>query len=190
MVGLPLYGFLGARTAGVAPPNLVPDDEPLITLAIATGFRKSVGSHGSPSQIHAAGLRTLIGRRQSSILRCIPTFRVPTCIRCLCRRCPIRGKEGTCLRNSSFRTQAMSRMKLRWLGFCSFRRLRCKRISTFRTLAAYSPHALMLSGGTRSVLRTHVARLSVPRHPACCIGAFAHFRRARTVPCDYSSLRS
>ena len=37
-------------------------------------------------------------------------------------------------------------------------------------------------GGMRSVLRTHVARLSVPRHPACCIGAFAHFPACENRP--------
>src|SRR5690349_23994237 len=37
----------------------------------------------------------------------------------------------------------------------------------------------MLSGGMRSVLRTHVARL---RHPACCIGAFAHFPACENRP--------
>ena len=39
------------------------------------------------------------------------------------------------------------------LDFRSFRRLRWKRISNFRTLAAQSTRALMLSGGMRSVLR-------------------------------------
>ena len=67
-------------------------------------------------------------------------------------------------------------------GFRSFRRPRWKRISTFRTLAAQLPRALMLSGGMRSVLRTHVAGLSVPRHPACCIGAFAHFPACENRP--------
>ena len=49
-------------------------------------------------------------------------------------------------------------------------------------MAAQSPHALMLSGGMRSVLRTHAARLSVLRHPACCIGAFAHFPACENRP--------
>jgi hypothetical protein len=44
-------------------------------------------------------------------------------------------------------------------GFRSFRRIRLKRISTFRTLAARSPHALMLSGGMKFVCRTHLASL-------------------------------
>ena len=44
-------------------------------------------------------------------------------------------------------------------GFRSFRRIRLKRISTFRTLAARSPHALMLLGGMKSVCRTHMPSL-------------------------------
>ena len=63
-------------------------------------------------------------------------------------------------------------------GFLSFRRIRSKRISTFRTLAARSPRALMLLGGMKFCLPyASGQRFQFPATPACCIGAFAHFRR-------------
>jgi hypothetical protein len=61
--------------------------------------------------------------------------------------------------SSHFRIQAMSRRYCAGIEFRSFRRIRLKRISTFRTLAARSPHALMLLGGMKFVRRTHVASL-------------------------------
>ena len=92
------------------------------------------------------------------------------------------GRRARAYGTAAFELRQCRGCNLAGFGFRSFRRRRWKRISTFRTLAAHSPHALMLSGGRRSVLRTHVARLSVPRHPACCIGAFAHFPACETRP--------
>ena len=53
----------------------------------------------------------------------------------------------------------MSRKYCAGFEFRSFRRIRLKGISTFRTLAARSPHALMLLGGMKFVRPTHVASL-------------------------------
>jgi hypothetical protein len=112
MVGLPLYD------RGVAPPNLVPGRRAAHYTRYSTGFRKGDASHGSPSQIHAAGLRTLIGRLQSSTLR-----RTDVCSDFLYASHAYAGrnlgKEGTCLRISSFRTQA----NCAGFEFRSFRRL-------------------------------------------------------------------
>ena len=67
-------------------------------------------------------------------------------------------------------------------GFRSFRRIRLKRISTFRTLAARSPHALMLLGGMKFVCRTHMPSLFSSPLPSLLHWRFCPFPACEDGP--------